>query len=378
MRIGIIAGELSGDQLGEGVVKAFYQRYPEAIIEGIAGPKMQAAGCRSLFPMETLSVMGFGEVVAHLPSILRVRRGIISHFIDNPPDIFIGIDAPDFNLYVEKQLKQRGIRTAHYVSPSVWAWREGRMKKIKAATDVVFAILPFEGPFYSKHEHRAVFVGHPLARKIPITVDKAEARLKLNIDVADNQKLIALLPGSRKQEVTRLLPVFLQALKQLRLHYDFKIVLPIAKSSLNSIIAVYQNDIEELGIKVVEQQSHLALEAADMTLIASGTATLEAMLYKTPMVVAYKVSWLTEVIAKRLLKISSFSLPNILAGEAFIPEYIQHDCTAGNLAMGLRKYFDDIDYYSDMVEKFSSLHQQLVADTDQRIMDEVANLLAQK
>ena len=377
MRIAIVAGELSGDQLGEGLVRLLKQQYPKAYIEGIAGPKMIKAGCNSLYPMEGLSVMGIVEVLKHLPEILKIRRGLLKHFKHNRPNIYIGIDAPDFNLPIEEKLKKQGIKTAHYVSPSVWAWREARIKKIKRATDVVFAILPFEEAFYRKHGHKAVFVGHPLAEEIklhqtPKEITAARKLLKLSLQ----KPIVALLPGSRHQEIKQLLPVFLESLcilQQKRL--EFEVILPVAKPSLLPLVKQHERLLDRLNVKCINQQANLALQAADIVLVASGTATLEAMLYKKPMVVGYKVSKITAWLVKRLITTKYFSLPNILANKALVPELLQDKLNAQNCADALAQYLDDQNKISYLQQEFSRLHQQLIANTNQKIQTAIAELI---
>ena len=374
MRIVLVAGELSGDLLGEGVVRLLKARYPNAIIEGIAGAKMAAAGCKSLYPMDTLSVMGLAEVLKHLPQILKLRKKLLTYLKQNKPDIYIGIDAPDFNLGIEKKLKSQGVKTAHYVSPSVWAWREGRIKKIKKATDVVFAILPFEVGFYQKHQHKAVFVGHPLANKIPLEEQREEVRQLLGVSCED--KLVALLPGSRVQEVERNLPVFLKALEILRKSGKaFNTILPVAKPALKPILDQCIRQLDQLNITLTDGRSHQVLKACDFALVASGTATLETMLYKKPMVVGYRVSAFTAMIVKRLLKIKYVSLPNIIAGDAVIPEHIQENFTPENCAKSLSVYFDDAQEVAKLKSKFIMMHRDLQQNTDQQVVEEITKLL---
>lgn len=376
MRIMLVAGELSGDQLGAGVVRLLKQHYPNAILEGISGKQMIDAGLKSLYPIEPLSVMGLIEVLKHLPAILKVRKGILKHCQDTPPDIYIGIDAPDFNLPIEAKLKARGIKTAHYVSPSVWAWREGRVKKIKRATDVVFAILPFEETFYQKHQHKAIFVGHPLANKIPLLEDTTSARQQLNIDLSSNKKVIALLPGSRTQEVTRILPIFLQSITQLKDQgYVFDTLLPVAKKSLYNAINKHQILIDKLNIQIIDGNAHTALQACDFALVASGTATLETMFYKKPMVIGYQMSKLTAVIVRRMLKTKFVGLPNILAGKEVVPELLQENFTANKLTRELQRFFDDQEHTQQIKATFQTLHKCLMLDTDRKVTDEIINLL---
>jgi len=379
VRIAIVAGEPSGDQLAEGLVQKLKAHYPDAIIEGIAGEKMQVAGCKTLFPLETLSVMGVVEVIKNLPAILKIRRGILKHFKANRPDIYIGVDAPDFNLPVEKKLRPLGVKTVHYVSPSVWAWREGRMKTIKKATDVVLAILPFEEAFYQKHNHRAVFVGHPLANKISIEPNTLQAKQKLQLD--ENKISVALLPGSRAQEVERLLKPFLGAalICQEKLDRPLQFVIPVAKPSLSVEIEKYQDIISQLDVKVIAGNAHTVLEAADYVMLASGTAALEAMLYKKPMVMAYKFGKINYLIAKTFIKIKRFSLPNILADDDVILELIQDNATAETLSDELICLMTNSEAREKMVSKFYELHEMLRCDSDEKAFQVVKDLIeAQK
>ncbi len=369
-RIVLVAGELSGDQLGGSLVAALKKQYPTAIIEGIGGPQMQAAGLNSLFPMETLSVMGISEVLGNLWSILSIRRQLLKHLHHYLPDVYIGIDAPDFNLPVEQKVKALGVKTLHYVSPSVWAWREGRMKKIKKATDSVLAILPFEEAFYQKHQHRAVFVGHPLAKSIAYHPNQSQARQQLNIPI--NEAYLAILPGSRQQEVKRLLPILIQAVAKLKQQgYQFKGLLPVAKPSLQKILTAYQTQLDQLGIYCFNASAATILEASDWTITASGTATLQAMLYKQPMVVAYRVSWLSKQVGRFLIKTPFFALPNILANRQVVKELIQDDCTADQCYIELKKLMDDANYCEQIRQTFLSMHQQMDQDTNSLIVSEV-------
>ncbi len=375
MRIMLVAGELSGDQLGAGVVHLLRQHYPDAIIEGIGGTQMIHAGLNSLYPIDALSVMGLVEVLKHLPAILKVRRGILKHCQENPPDMYIGIDAPDFNLPIEAKLKAQGIKTAHYVSPSVWAWREGRMKKIKRATDIVFAILPFEEAFYQKHQHKALFVGHPLANKIPLSEDTTSARQELRLETTQH-KVVALLPGSRTQEIVRILPVFLETILQLKdAGYDFHTLLPVAKKSLYADINKCQALLQQLNVQLVDGNAHTVLQACDFALVASGTATLETMLYKKPMVIGYKTSKLTALILKRMLKTKFVGLPNILANKAIVPELLQDQFTADGCAKELQKFFDHPALVSRIKESFLKLHQDLIQDADIKVSNQIIKLL---
>lgn len=378
MRIAVVAGELSGDQLGEGLVRLLRQQYPDAIIEGVAGPRMIKAGCNSLYPMEALSVMGIVEIIKHLPQILKVRRGLLKHFQNNRPDIYIGIDAPDFNLPIEEKLKKQGVKTIHYVSPSVWAWRESRIKKIKRATDVVFTILPFEESFYQKHHHKAVFVGHPLAEKIKLhqtSEDIVSARK--NLALSRQESIIAILPGSRHQEVKQLLPIFLDSLCILQQKgFEFSGVLPVAKPILLLLFKQYDQLLDKLNIKLIHQQADIALQASDIVLVASGTATLEAMLYKKPMVVGYKVSTVTAWLVRRMITTKYVSLPNILANQALVPELLQNNLNAKSCADALQQYLDDPHKVSCLQQEFLRLHHALIANADQKMQTTIVELVS--
>ena len=379
MRIGIVAGELSGDQLGGTLVEVLKLRYPDATIEGIGGPKMAAAGFKSLYPMDALSLIGFLEIISKGLRILSIRSKIINYFKQNKPDIFIGIDAPDFNLTVEKKLRATGIKTIHYVSPKIWVWREYRIKKIRKATDKILAILPFEVGYYKKrHNFEAIYVGHPLAKNIPIHIDRAKYREKLGLE--NNSLLIlSVLPGSRTTEVTRLLPLFLTALQKLvDAGYKFKAIMPLAKSSLKPLFAKYKEQIDDLGIEVFEASSHEVLKASDLSLLASGTATLEAMLCKLPMVVGYKLSWLSAFIGKMLIGNHSYwAFPNILHKSEIVKELIQEDCTADNLFSELKRLFDDKKRNDHIVKEFEKIHTEMVIDTESKII-EVLDIMIEK
>lgn len=377
MRIVLVAGELSGDQLGGGLVKKLKEAYPDAIIEGIGGPQMISNGLNSLYPIEYLSVMGLFEVLKQLPKILKARFGLLKHFKKYKPDIYIGIDAPDFNLPIEKKLKKRGIKTTHYVSPSVWAWREGRIKGIKKATDSILAILPFEVDFYHKHNHRVVFVGHPLANKIPLDpINPQSIRTQLNID--KDRLTIAILPGSRHQEVSLLMPVFFDVIKKIKQkHRQAQFIIPLAKPSLNKYFDQYKDQLKDLSIHLIEGKSHQVLQACDFVLLASGTAALEAMLYKKPMVMAYKLSPFTFFFAKFLVKIRLFSLPNILANKMLIPEFIQNEANGNNLFDAMDNLIKDKNLSESTINEFYQLHQLLKQDSDQLAFEEV-NYLLQK
>lgn len=370
MRIGIVVGELSGDQLGASLVAALKNKYPDAIIEGIGGPKMQAEGFISHYSMDQLSLIGFIEIISKGFKILAIQRKIIAYFKQNKPDIFIGIDAPDFNLTVEKKLRLAGIKTIHYVSPKIWVWREYRIKKIRKATDKVLALLPFEVEYYKKkHNFEAIYVGHPLAKSIPIQIDKKQYRDELGLD--NDLPILSILPGSRTSEVSRLLPLFLQATQKLVDDgYKFQAVIPLAKPTLQPLFDEYKAQIDSLGIKVIEGQSHQLQMAADFSLLSSGTATLEAMLCKLPMVVGYKLSKLSAFLGSLFVGNHSYwAFPNILHKSEIIKELIQNDCTVENLYHEVKRLFDDSERNDIIKREFDRIHQNMIVDTDEKILE---------
>jgi lipid-A-disaccharide synthase len=373
LRIGIIAGEVSGDILAAGLMRQLKQHHPDCEFVGIAGPRMQALGIETLFEMEELSVMGLVEVLGRLPRLLHVRREIIRYFKNNPPDIFIGVDAPDFNIGVELKLKQAGIKTIHYVSPSVWAWRQSRIHKIKAATDMVLAFLPFEKAFYDQHNAPCRFVGHTMADAIPLTSPVAPARelLGLNFDAP----VLAVLPGSRGGEVEMLAPPFLQASQLLREQYPtLQFVVPLVNARRRQQFeSIKQQIAPNLPMTLVDGQARQVMTSADVILLASGTATLEAMLVKRPMVVAYKVKPLTFWIGEKLVKIRTFSLPNLLAGRKLVPELIQPDCTPDKLAAAVSGYLQQDN--QALLNEFTHLHELIRCDADKQAAQAVLDVL---
>ncbi|MCC2618177.1 lipid-A-disaccharide synthase [Aestuariibacter halophilus] len=372
LRIGIVAGEASGDVLAAGMIRQIKAQYPDAIIEGIAGPHMQAAGCTSLYDMEALSVMGLVEVLSRLRQLLGIRKGIYQHFIDNPPDVFVGVDAPDFNLTLERKLKEAGIKTVHYVSPTVWAWREKRIHKIARATDLVLSIFPFEKAFYDQHKVPCRFVGHTLADSIPVEVDQGAAREQLGIEPQD--KVLALLPGSRGREVDTLLPVFLDTAARIVTHTgQLTVLIPAAnearKQQISDLVAAHSS---ACSVRILDGQAREAMIAADGVLLASGTATLEAMLCKRPMVAAYKLNWLTHKMMQRMYKARFFTLPNLLADRPIIPELLQQDVNPQTLCdhmlpLLLGQQHQDID-------TFIAIHRQLRQHADKQAADAVLEL----
>lgn len=380
LRVGMLAGEASGDILGAGLIAALQKRFETVEVVGIAGPRMQALGARSLFPMERLSVMGLVEPLKRLPELLRIRRNLRLHFLENRPDVFIGIDSPDFNLGLEEALKAAGIPTVHYVSPSVWAWRQGRIKKIARAVDHMLTLLPFEADFYREHEVPVTFVGHPLADEIPLEVDVAAARKKLALSRAD--RVVALLPGSRGGEVRLLGPLFLQAANWCHQRRpELKFVLPAANAERRQQIETQLAEMsgaENLPVTVLDGDSQTALAAADAVLIASGTATLETMLMGKPMVVAYKMAALSYAIFSRMLHTPWVSLPNLLAQKELVPEILQDDATPEALGAAILRYFDDPLLHDQLQRDFSELHQQLRRNASEKAAEAICRVLEAK
>ncbi|MEZ5527735.1 MAG: lipid-A-disaccharide synthase [Gammaproteobacteria bacterium] len=378
MRIGMIAGEASGDTLGEGLIRAIRQHCPEACFEGIGGPKMIAEGFETYAPMERLSVMGFVEPLSRLPELLRIKRDLEHRFIHNPPDVFVGIDSPGFNLRVEKVLHDHGIPTVHYVSPSVWAWGQKRIHKIAAATDLVLALFPFETEFYKQHQVPVKFVGHPLADAISLdgggTQEKANARARLGL--AEERPCIALMPGSRRNEISRLGPVFLRTAMELRKKFpDLQFVIPCANAErLEQVSALLREIGGALSFHVYHGHSHDAMRAADIVLQASGTATLEAMLLKRPMVVAYSLSPLTYALASRMLKVPYVSLPNLLAGERLVPEFLQYEVTPANLYKALERLLTDPQAEQALTQGFSRIHREIRCSANHQAAQAVLGL----
>lgn len=371
---GMVAGEISGDILGAGLIQSIKKRYPNARFEGIGGPLMIEQGFHSHVPMERLSVMGLVEVLGRIFELIGIRRALKRHFLKNRPDVFIGIDAPDFNLGLELALRKQGIKTGHYVSPSVWAWRQKRVFKIARAVDLMLTLFPFEARFYQAHQIAVKFVGHPLADLIPIEVDKQQARQELNI--AQDAKVVALLPGSRGGEIFYIGKSFLEAARWLherdsRICFVIPYVNDARKAQIESLIELYASD---LPITLINGQSRTVMSASDVVVLASGTATLEAMLLKRPMVVAYRVSKITHFIMKRLLKVPFIALPNLLANKALVPELIQDDAQADLIGKNVLERLDSSKSLETQ-SAFVGLHQELKRNASEQAADAVVALL---
>lgn len=369
LHIGIVAGEASGDNIGAGLIEAIRARVPEAVFEGIGGPRMTKAGCYSLYPIERLSVMGLVEVLRHLPGLLSLRRELRSHFLANPPDIFVGIDSPDFNLTLERQLKQAGIRTAHYVSPSVWAWRSYRVRKIAASVDCMLTLFPFEERFYQERQVPARCVGHPMADLIADDVDRREARRHLGI--RHRGPLLAILPGSRVSEVKRLALPFLQAAAWCHeRRIDIRCVVPLANQACRDVFERLLAQLKSrVPVTLLDGDSLGAMAAADAVMLASGTATLECMLLKRPMVVAYRLAPLTYRMARQLVNSRYFSLPNLLAGRPLVRELIQDEVTAENLGREVIALIENPARARELATVFAQIHADLRRDANRQAAD---------
>lgn len=375
-RIALVAGEASGDLLGAGLVEALRARYPEAEFVGIGGPRMRAAGFEAWHDSGELAVMGLAEVVRHLPRLLRLRAGLRDRLLAWKPDVFVGIDAPDFNLGLERALKQRGLRTVHYVSPSVWAWREGRAAKIGRSADRVLCLFPMEPPIYARHGIDARFVGHPLADLFPLHPDAAGARRALGVE--GEGPVLALLPGSRAGEIRRLLGTFLAAAAKLRERLPgLQVLVPAADAGCRALIEEALAQAPQPGLRVLDGRAHEALVAADVVLLASGTAALEAMLAKRPMVVGYRISGLTYrlVMGLGLMRSNHYSLPNVLANEPVVPELMQGDCTVDKLVGALERWLSDSAACETLERRFLRIHERLRGGGSEAAAAAVAELL---
>ncbi|WP_166423949.1 lipid-A-disaccharide synthase [Paraglaciecola sp. 20A4] len=376
IRIGIVAGETSGDILAAGLIRSIKKQYPNAVFEGIAGPRMQAEGCTTIFDMEELSVMGLVEVLSRIRRLLFIRKSLYQHFMANPPDVFVGVDAPDFNLRLELPLKKAGIKTVHYVSPTVWAWREKRVFKIAKATDLVLSLFPFEKQVYDKHNIPCRFVGHTMADSIDINPDKDAARRALKIHA--DERVLALLPGSRNSEVTMLLDIFMRSAELLAEQVaGLCVLIPVVNKQRKLQVEDYMREHSvSVNYRIVIGHAREVMIASDAVLLASGTATLEAMLCKRPMVVAYRLKWLTHQMMKRLYIAKYFALPNILADEELVPELLQEDVNPENIVAKLLPYFTQEE--SDraaLVARFTQLHILLKQDADAQAANAVLSLI---
>ncbi|ATV43717.1 lipid-A-disaccharide synthase [Pectobacterium brasiliense] len=375
LTIGLVAGETSGDILGAGLIRALKEKVPDARFVGVAGPRMQAEGCEAWYEMEELAVMGIVEVLGRLPRLLKIRRDLTQRFSELQPDVFVGIDAPDFNITLEGNLKKRGINTIHYVSPSVWAWRQKRVFKIGKATNLVLAFLPFEKAFYDRFNVPCRFIGHTMADAMPLHPDKLAARATLGI--APDVPCLALLPGSRGAEVEMLSEDFLNTAVLLRQHFpDLEIVVPLVNSKRREQFERIKSSVApDLRVHLLDGQAREAMIASDAALLASGTAALECMLAKCPMVVGYRMKPFTFWLAQRLVKTPWVSLPNLLAGRELVAEQLQTDCTPDKLAAALLPLFANTEKMAELRATFVDLHQQIRCNADEQAAQAVLELV---
>ena len=385
MRIAVVAGEASGDILGAGLINALKQQTPQLQVEGIAGPLMQAEGAVSLYPMDRLSVMGISlEVLGRYRELSAMRKKLAQHFIDNPPDVFIGIDAPDFNLGLEEKLRGHGIKTVHYVSPSVWAWRQYRIRKIARSVDLMLTLFPFEESFYRDHAIPSTFVGHPLADNLELNIDTLAYRKALKID--PDARLIALLPGSRASELRYLADDFLEAAMLLHQRdHSLRFIAPMVnrqrRQQFEEALARLQaksgtsDTNSPLPIEVIDGHSREVMGAADAVMLASGTAALEAMLLKKPMVVAYRMAKFSHWLIRRLVSVSNFCLPNLLASQTLVPELIQDELSPQALCATIVNYLDHPEVVDKIKQQFTEIHQTLRKNASQHAADAIISLV---
>jgi lipid-A-disaccharide synthase len=359
MKIAISAAETSGDLLGAKLVDSLRKHNPNIDIEGLAGEKMVASGCQQLWDQKLVNVMGFSEVLKKLPSLLRLRKTMIEHFSTQKPAVFIGVDAPDFNFVIEKKLKSQGIKTVHFISPSVWAWRQSRIKKIKQSTDLVLCVFPFEVDFYQKNQQKALFVGHPLAQSLSPRQNHVST------------KKVVLMPGSREGEVKRLLPEMIVAAK-LMAEQDPELAFHLVLAN-DALHGWAEQQIQNLEVSISAGDAHQRIEQADLVLVASGTATLEVALIGVPMVVVYKLSAISYFIASRLLKSPYTSLPNVIANKPLVPELIQKDANGVNIAQQAMQILNSDN--QTLVEEFKAIHAQLKHDTDDEAAKAILDLI---
>lgn len=376
-RVAIVAGEASGDLLGAALVRAVQERFPGTEFYGIAGPKMLAAGARTLVPMEKLAVRGYVEALRSLPELLRIRADLAARLAADRPDLFIGVDAPDFNLGLEARLKRAGIPTVHYVSPSIWAWRAGRLPAIGRAADRVLALFPFEPPIYEKAGIAATYVGHPLADEMPLAPDRAEARAQLRLP--DSATAVALLPGSRRGELEAHADLFIDTARRLaERRPGMRFFVPLATRQTRDYFEsrLYAREAQGLDLTILFGHARLAFQAADAALVASGTATLEGALARCPMVITYRVPALTYRLMMRKALLPYVGLPNILAGEFIVPELLQEHATPGNLEQAIGNWLDHKAARERLQARYATIHQQLRCGNDERVAQALAPWLA--
>ncbi len=374
-KIFICAGELSGDKLGAGLIHAIKKLDPHIEFFGIPGPEMITAGCKNIYPIETLSVMGIFEVIPKLPQILSLRHQVIKNLLENPPDMYIGVDAPDFNLPIEAKLKSHGIKTIHYVSPSVWAWRPKRVVKIKQSVDLLLCLFPFEKDFLEQHGVPTKFVGHRSADILPDLYTKEGAREELKFNATD--RIIAILPGSRSGEIQRMLTVFLQTARRCFEKNDqLKFVIAAVNEKIaKQIQQIIQQHPYPCEFKIIINQTYAAIKASDVVLATSGTITLETFLLNKPMVVAYKMNLFSWWLVKLLVKVKFCALPNLLAKKAIVPEFLQNAATPEHLATALMKWLENPQTITTLKQEYAMILQELRANADHQAAQAVLQIL---
>jgi len=372
----MVAGEASGDILGADLIRALKQQFPSARFEGVGGPKMQAEGFHSLYQMDRLSVMGLVEPLKRLPELLRIRRAIVKRYSNHKPAAFIGIDSPDFNTNIEYKLRSVGVKTVHYVSPSVWAWRQGRIKKIKKSVDLMLTLLPFEADFYRQYQVPVQFVGHPLASELPEQPDRTAACLDLQLD--PQAAVLCIMPGSRASEVELLTALFLDTAQRVKdgACTDLQVVIPAANEARYQQIESVLAAKPRLNVRLIMGQSHRAMEAADAVLLASGTTALEAMLLKKPMVVSYRFGAFTYAVLSLLVKTPYASIPNLLANNMLVPELIQNQASIENLSAAVIEALDPANR-ERLRSEFTHLQKQLAIDSGTKAANAIKALLCQ-
>lgn len=375
LKIGLIVGERSGDALAAGLMSSLKKYYPDLIFEGVLGPQTIALGGSALYPMETLSVMGFIEPLKRLPQLFRMRKALVSHFIQNPPDIFIGVDAPEFNLGLEQKLKKAGIKTVHYVSPSVWAWRQNRIKTIKKSVDLMLTLFPFEAHFYENHRVPVQFVGHPFADQIPLTVETEAAKIKHGF--SKDTPIIGLLPGSRTGELHYLAePYLLAAQYCFEKNPRLQFVVPLVSEKHSAYFqALHKKLTPHLPVKIMLGKAREVMSLSDVVLVTSGTATLETLLHKKPMVVAYRTHPITYYIAKKLVKVPYIALPNLLANERLVPEFIQDDVQPELLGKALLEQLSSKENNSYLLKRFTEIHTMLKQNASEEAAKAIINTM---
>ncbi len=375
LKVGVVAGEASGDQLGASLIRTLKKVYPDIHFEGIAGPLMMAEGADTLFPMEKLSVRGYWEVFKSIRELLAIRKKLIAHFIAHPPDLFIGIDAPDFNLGVEEKLHEHGIKTIQMVAPTVWAWREGRLPLIQRAVDRLLVIFPFEKQYFATHQVTSTYIGHPLVNQLPYPVNHQEVRESLGIN--DRDQVVALLPGSRSSEVEYHARLFMDVARKVSKHHTkVTFLIPFINIKLKELFCQLVGDsLNDVHIMMFEENAHRVLSAADVALVASGTATLEAALFDCPQVVTYKLSAFTAWMVRRKKKKGFVALPNLILNQPIIDEWLQEKATVDNITGSLNELLSNQTKRDNMLSAYQSMRHELSIDTEQAIIEGVRLVL---